>query len=386
MTTDHPGSVAARRNEPGTLPAVDPKASGDESLALILAGVAIVIGTAIGLLTLHSTRPLFGRGSIGEVAAYAAMGTAGLAFAATMVTVTPRLNPWLRRVGWPRRLLNLAGLSLLHAVFAFLLVLALFAVFADAFRGVALDHWAGTFWVAASCGVAAYMSAASAMALTTQSLSVLLAAFVPTGALASALSASDPHWWQHHFSALGGVPDDSGFTFTITLLLAGLALVTVGDFLAHDLAIWADAVGEPRWKVTVVRTSLGMIGVLLAAVVLIPVTTQKAWHDAAAQSIVVVFAAALVAFPVLFGRLPGSFRAVTVVVVALLVLCLVLYKGVRYLNTTAFEMGAATTVLVWLLLFARTVSAAVRSQPQPAWADEPVMRRRAPARSPDVRG
>lgn len=372
MMIDQPGSVAAPR---GTVPAADPRASRDESFALILAGVAIVAGALIGLLALDSTRPLFGRGSIGEVSAYAAAGVSGLAFGVTMAIVTPRQQPWLRRLRWPRRLLNLFGLALLHAVFAFLLVLAVFAVFADAFRGVALDHWAGTFWVAACCGVTAYMSVASAMALNTQSLSLLLAAFVPTGALASALSASDPQWWQRHFSALGSAADDSGLTFNLTLLLAGLALVTVGDFLAHDLATWGQAVGEPEWKATLAQWALGALGVLLAAVVLIPVTSQKAWHDAAAQSIVIVFAAALVAFPILFRRLPGSFRAVTFVVVGLLVLCLVLYKGVDYLNTTAFEMGAATTVFIWLLLFIRTVSAAVRSGPTHA-EDAPGLTRR----------
>ena len=44
---------------------------------------------------------------------------------------------------------------------------------------------------------------------------------------------------------------------------------------------------------------------------------------------------------------------------ALLMMVVVLYAGVGYLNFTAFEMGAAVIVFVWLLLFIRTVTAAV---------------------------
>lgn len=336
-------------------------AARHESLALALAGAAALLGVPVGALGLHGTSPLFGRGSIGETAAYGALGAAGFAFAITMAVVSPVLHPWFTRLHAVRRAMNVLGLALLHAVFAFLLIQAMFAVFGDAFRGAALDKWAGTFWVAISCGATAYLCAASAMALTTQSLSLLLAAFMPTGALASALSATDPHWWQHHFSVLATASDVSGLTFTVTLLLAALALISVGDFLGHDLRTWALATGEPRWKVGAVQIALVTLGALLAVVALIPVNVDRTWHDAAAQSIVLVFAIALVAVPILFHRMPGSFQVVTMVVFALLAVCLVLYKGVDYLNTTAFEMGAGAIVFTWLLLFVRTVSAAVRS-------------------------
>lgn len=341
-----------------------PHASRDENRALQLAGVAALLGALIGVLTLHTTKPLFGRGSIGEVAAYAGMGTSFIAFLVAGYTMTLERQPWLRRVSWLRRLLNLVGLAALHATFSLLLVSASFAVFADAFRGVALDHWAGTFWVALAAAVCTYVCVESALALTTESLSVVLAAFIATGALAAALSSSDPYWWRHHFSALGS--GDDGVTFNLTLLLAGLALATMGDFLAHDLGIWSAAHGERPWRVTAVRWAMIVMGVLVVAVALIPVDVDKKWHDLAAQSIVVVFAACLVAFPLLFRRLPGSFLSVTVVVIGMLIALLVLWKGVHYLNTTAFEMGAAASVLVWLLLFVRTVTAAVRSLPAPA--------------------
>lgn len=140
---------------------------------------------------------------------------------------------------------------------------------------------------------------------------------------------------------------EAGLAFNLTPPLAGLALVAIGDFLAHDLGVWAEATGVPHWRAVYVRVCMVVLGVLLVAVGLIPVNIDKDWHDAAAQSLIVVFAAALVAFPLMFRRLPGAFQAATLVIIGLLITCLVLWKGVGYLNTTAFELGAASTVLVW---------------------------------------
>lgn len=332
-----------------------------ENITLLLSAASVVIGAAIGLLHLHETRPLMGRGSIGETATYAAMITSGAAFLIAAQLVTLRMHPWLRYLGWPRRLLNILGLTALHAMFSFLLATVVYSVLATAFRGVALDHWAGTFWVALTCGACTYVVVASATALTTGSLSALLMVMLVGGVLGSAMSAPDPHWWRHHFSWLGADTGDAGLAFNLTLLLAGFVLVTIGDFLAHDLDVWTQATGQERWRVRVVRGAMIVLGVLLMLVALIPVNVSKTWHDAAAQGIVVVFAVAIVAFPMLFPRLPDGFRAVTGAIVAMLAVCVVLWKGVHYLNTTAFEMGAATTVFVWLLLFVRSVTAAVGS-------------------------
>lgn len=351
-------STATPRPAPSSETAHD--ATFAENAALLLAASGIVVGAIVGLLMLGGTRPLSGRDSIGAVAGVAAMGTSGIAFVIAGATLMLRSQPWMREIGRFRRWLNILGLAALHAVFSVLLTTVLFAVFANAFRGLALDPWAGTFWVAAACGVCTYICVVSASEMTTQSLAVLLAAFIATGVMASAFTAPDPHWWQHHFSFLGSVGGESGITFNLTLLLAGLALVTIGDFLAHDLGVWAAATGLAPWRAVYVRVCMVVLGVLLVAVGLIPVDVDKDLHDAAAQSMIVVFAAALVAFPILFRRLPGAFQVATLVIIGLLITCLVLWKGVGYLNTTAFELGAASTVLVWLLLFIRSVTAAVR--------------------------
>lgn len=334
-----------------------------ENTSLLLGLVGIGIGALVGIVGLPDTRPLFGPDSIGSVASLAAMVAAILSSLFTLTWVTPANRPWFRRLRWWRLLLNILGLTLLHAMLALLGTLAAFAIFQNAFEGLALDRWAGAFWVAMAGGLWGYVTSSSTAALTTHSLSVLLLAFLGVGALSSASSAAEPRWWDLHFSALGTSSDFSGVTFNMTLLVTGVALTTVGDFLAHDLGVWAKGAGEKAWKVTVVRVALLTLGVLVAVVALVPVDVNKEWHDTAAQSLVLVFAAALVSFPIMFRRMSGSFQVVTLAVAGLLVMLMVLYEGIEYLNTTAFEMGAGAAVFLWLLLFIRTVTAAVEELP-----------------------
>ncbi|MCS6710506.1 hypothetical protein JSY14_00165 [Brachybacterium sp. EF45031] len=339
-----------------------------EDTALALAGVGAAAGVVVGLLTLRGTSPLFGEGSIGQAAALSAAGTSLLVAAGVLWVLTPRTQPWLRRLHPLHRGWTVFGLAVLHAALALMVTSALFAVFQQAFRGVALDPMASTFWVAAASAAAAYLTASSAAEMTTRSLSSLLVMFAVTGALAAALLAPDPRWWESYFSILGTGTGGSRVAFNLTLLLTGLVLVTVGEFLAHDLAVWADATGERRWKVHVVRWTLLLLGVLIVAVGLITVDRAKAWHDGAAHALILVFVVALLGFPVLFRRLARSFLVVTMATLLTIAVALWLWEGVGYLNTTAFEMAAGVTVFAWLLLFIRTVTAAAQQVQAPSAA------------------
>lgn len=329
-----------------------------ENLALSLGVAGAFAGLGIGAALLPRTLPLSGTPSIGQAAAIAAFIVAVPISAAVLFLVARPREPWLRDVPRWRLVADIIVLSLVHGLLAFFLVDGVFTVFQTAFLGLALDPIAGTFWVAVTGATTGYVVASSAQSLTTRSLATLLAGFVIVGVLAAALVSPDPSWWERYFSALGASPDRSGFRFNITLLLTGIALMTVSEGMAQDLAVWADHVRESRWRVRVVHVSLALIGALVAVVALIPMTLSRTLHDLAAQSLVLVFALILIAFPVLLHRLPGGLRAFTAVALGLLVTLVVLYASLGYLNMTAFEMGATITTYAWLLLFVRTVSAA----------------------------
>lgn len=328
-------------------------------------GVAgAVVGLVVGLSALRGTAALSGTGSIGQVAALSVAGCGTATSVLVLVTDRVRTMPWFGSRPLWRRALDVVGLSLIHGLLGLFLTGALFAVFQQAFQGVALDRFAGTFWVAAASGGAAYIASSSLTALTGRSLATLLAAFLTVGVLASALSAPDPYWWERYFSELGEGTGASSTIFNLTLLLTGIALLTVVEFIAHDLDRWARATGEDHRAVTAVRVMLTLVGVLVALVALVSRSVSVLWHDVLAQSLVAVFALTLVVLPVLLRRLPGALIGFTAGAFALLMMVVVLYAGVGYLNFTAFEMGAAVIVFVWLLLLIRTVSAAAEGLPE----------------------
>ncbi|HEX7352759.1 hypothetical protein [Brachybacterium sp.] len=357
---------AARAPRPGRTS----RASRVESRHVGMGVGGALAGLAVGLLALRGTAPLAGAGSIGQVAALTVLGCAAMTAALTLTTLTRHSLPWFGGRRWWRRATDVIGLSLVCGILGLFLTGALFGVFQQAFLGVALDQMAGTFWVALAGGAAAYVTSAAASALTGRALATLLAVFLTVGVLASALNAEDPYWWERYFSELGEGGDLSSLTFNLTLLLTGIALVTVAEFLAHDLDRWARSVGEPAWLMTVVRSLLTTVGVLVALVAVISRPVSVFWHDIVAQSLVVVFGLTLLIIPVLLRRLPGALLAVTAVAFSLLLTVTVLYLVVGYLNMTAFEMGAAAIVYGWLLLFIRTVSAAAEgTEEEPASPD-----------------
>lgn len=333
-------------------------ASRTESFTLALGLAGVLVGLVVGLAVLRGTSTLSGEGSIGQLAAVTSGGTSAVVAAVTMAVIMPQRRPWVRTVPRLRRALTILGPSLVYAVLALLLTSAMYGILAEAFRGVALDRFASTFWVALTTGAWAYVVAASSWALSGRSLATLLMVFLTVGVLAAAMLSPDPYWWEQYFSQLGEGADTAGRTFNLTLLLTGLAFVAVGDFVAHDLQRWTDAAGEPRWKVHLVRGTLIALGALLALVALVSRTVSVDWHNRLAEMLVVVFALTLIVFPVLLRRLPGGLLVFTGVAFAVLVMLIVLFEGVDYLNMTAFELGAAVTVYIWLLLFIRTVSAA----------------------------
>ena len=113
-------------------------------------GVAgAVVGLVVGLIALRGTAALSGTGSIGQVAALSVAGCGTATSVLVLVTHRVRTMPWFGSRPLWRRALDVVGLSLIHGLLGLFLTGALFAVFQQAFQGVALDRFAGTFWVAA---------------------------------------------------------------------------------------------------------------------------------------------------------------------------------------------------------------------------------------------
>lgn len=332
-----------------------------EQLSLAMGAVGALVGVVCSLLLFPGGTPLTGPASLRRLGSVVLAAVAGVAFLTTMFLTNLSGLPRRRLLGSVRQALDLVGLTTVHVCLTLLLTRAVLWVFSSAFVGLLLDRGSAAFVLALSSAVAAYAVSANATDLSTKSLATLMGGFMVVGSMASALSSSNPTWWHEHFSALGTVWDLSGFWFNFTLIVSGMVLITLADFLTHDLRRWSRDSWGATWRVTAIWLGFVVLGVFVALVGLVPVSTSLVWHTRFAYGVAYALAALVVAVPFLVGGMPKSFVAVSGVVVVVILAGRWL-RSSGHVSTTGFEMIAVGMVFLWLLLLVRTVSAAIEEE------------------------
>ena len=322
-----------------------------ENRALLLALIALAASLAAGpAVFAGETVALFGAGSVGWTAAVAA----GVSGAAAFSTGYLRSSRSQRTSAW-RRLFDAAVLTVTAAGIVMLLTGSAFAVFDLAFRELRLDAPMAAVLVGLSAALSAYVLTLFSSEVTSIAIANLLALFLVSGGLASMLSANDPYWWQLNFSALGVGDGFSAYAFNMTLVFAGLVMVTLTHYVIGDLR--TSALLEERRRLEVLRTWLVAVGVLLVGMGGVTVENAKALHTVLASTMTVLFAGLIVATPYLVPRLPRSFVVTSSAFVSAFAFVVLLMWPVGYFNLTAVELLGFFLLLTWLFLFVRTVAA-----------------------------
>ncbi|WP_166870946.1 MULTISPECIES: DUF998 domain-containing protein [unclassified Salinibacterium] len=333
-----------------------------ESRALLAAAIALLVGALVGVIVFNGQpAALFGTGSVGLVAAITGVGVALAAFVVSYtLSFRNPANAWRRTVALPRLVLDIVALAFTHAAIVLLLTLVVFSQLQGAFLGLTLDAWTAslsTGIVVAAFGYFVYLSASG---ITTYTLSTLLAVFLISGALTSMLTANDANWWQYNFSSLGAGDGLSPTAFNLTMVISGVVITTLADYLATDLDGWARRHPHyKRWRIAALRWALVAIGVCLIGVALVPVSLSEITHNIFATGMVVIFFALVLGIRFLIPGFHAAFFAVTTAVLVALTIATVLFFPVGYYNLTGFELISGALVFVWLILFTRNVGAAL---------------------------
>lgn len=334
-----------------------------ERVSLVVGGVAFLVGGLVGLAFLRGHTPLFGRGSIGDITAVSAGVIGALTCLAVMGLIGDNVLPWHRNLSRLRRVVDLIGLMLMFGSISLLLVMGLFQLFSNAFRTIRFDEWSGAFLVALTCAAVGYIVASATSQLDTSSLSVYLGIFIFAGAIFSAMTSSNEYWWRVHFSTLGTAIDASGIAFNFTLILSGLVIITLSDFIVYDLARMVRFDGGSARKVGISRYGFILFGLCLAGIGAFPESFSHRGHIISTWSSVAVVVLLMLYVVVVFPRLRRAFWLPTLLIGGILGAAAYLHRGIWYLNITAFEMIAVALVLVWLFLLIRAVSSVVAELP-----------------------
>ncbi len=332
-----------------------------ESIALLLGGAFFAVGAAVSLIVFWGRDlAIAGPGSLGEYVAFGGAIAALVAFVLGRVLVARHRHPailddtrpGLEMPGARLHWFDFTALALAHAVIALLGWVGV----ADLLERSFIDAVVFTIPAAVLAGVAlaltAYVVFLSSVHLTPMLLSLVLAAFLVVGALASMLSASDPHWWQENLSALGMTDDVSSLAFNLTLIIAGAIVTIIARYATASLA--AGTREEIRRR-NLLRAGLVLIGIFLALVGVFPVDRFFLVHNTVATGMAVVFAAIVIGLRWLIPAMPRVFVLLGYVYIGVIVV-LGVFFAVGYYNLTAVELVAAVLIFSWIIVFLRNAS------------------------------
>ncbi|WP_205864622.1 hypothetical protein [Planctomonas sp. JC2975] len=324
-------------------------ATSRESLAIGVGATAFVVVGVVALFVFGtSEQPITGPGSLGQFAAIAGAITAVVVFVVTWLLVIRRRLRQRTIVG---ALIDLVALAIAHTVICLLLWLVLGQIMELSFKGALVYAVPAAMLAGGAAAISGYFVFLSAWGMNGMRLAGVLAVFLVVGAVASMMTASDPHWWQKNLSALGMTDDVSSFAFNLTLIVAGLLVTTIARYSTAALVRIPRRVG-----VEVVRWTLVALGVLLACVGIFPVDKFFILHNSVACGMVVAYLVITVGLRWFIPELPRSFVALGIVFLVVIVVAAIFFV-VGYYNLTAVEMIAAVLIFSWLIVFLRIVSA-----------------------------
>ncbi len=330
-----------------------------ETGAIYVAGFAFCISTLIGLgYFWNGASALFGHRSIGSLASLLAALAAFIAFlVAYRQPAKVGTSNSLRRL---RDLLAVAALAFIHAAICLLVVIIAFFLAQSAFQGLMLDHWSSAILVGVSVGACAYGAYLVGSSINSARLSTSLAVFLVAGVMASMITSEDPYWWLLHFSSLGAGHSGSAVAFNLTLIVAGLVIICLSDFIYSDFG-HLPATTKPT-KSRTIQIILICIGLMLAGVGLFKYDIYPSLHFYSAAGMAVLFLVLMAALPRLAPNFSKTFFAFSYAIMCSILVCVWLWKGVGYLNLTAFELICSAIIFAWLIVFVRNLAADVETK------------------------
>lgn len=305
-----------------------------ESRSTTWAVVAFILSALLVAAVYGPARlPLAGSTSLGALAAWTAAAFSGLGFGASYYLESKR-NPQSWRLELPliKRIIDIIALSATIMMLCHLLLVAISYLFQMGFVGMTVDRYGGAVLAGGAT------------------------AFV--GTMASMIAAPDQAWWESHFSALGNSESRSGERFNLTLVLTGLAITALANYVGHDLerGLKLRKIQNKR-LVTLLSWILAGIGLFMMGVGLVPDASNTAVHVGFASGMVVLFALFLYIVVRNVPGLPKDLLAFSAIVVIAIAVSILLWVPIGYYNLTGMEFVAAGFLFPWLIVFVRTASA-----------------------------
>lgn len=332
-----------------------------ENLALTFALPIGLITAVIWWLVFHSIHtaiPVVGWPSIGGAALINAGIITFVGFILGYLRGQKAMQPQEQlKLSKPKLIFNCLTLAIAYTIIAVVITaVAIFAI-SEAFKGVTMPTTSSALVVGIFAALTVYAILNTSVRLQSSDIVNALTLFIVGGVFASMATAQNPYWWQINFSSLGTTGNVSAYAFNITLVLSGLLLLCLTDYLLSDLQLIVHGTkAAVAYRTEAVKVMFIFISLCLAGVGLFPWDIHPLLHTGSAYLLVVGFATMVIALKWLVPNLSKSFFANSYIILAVLLASFALWQPLHYFNQTAFELIAFSLTFAWLVLFLRNVT------------------------------
>lgn len=257
----------------------------------------------------------------------------------------------------PKFVFDCVTLAVAYTIISIVITAVAIYAFSEAFKGVMMPSTSAVMVVAVFAAITVYGIINTSVHLQSSDIVNALTLFIAGGVYASMATSQDPYWWQINFSSLGTTSSFSSLAFNITLILAGLLLLSLTDHLLADLAIIIKGKKSSiKARIQAIKFLFIFISLSLAGVGLFPWNKYPLLHDSSAYLLVVVFSVIIIGLRWLMPNISKSFLANSYMILVVLLMSFAMWRPFHYFNQTAFELIAFTLTFVWLVLFLRTIT------------------------------
>ena len=264
-----------------------------------------------------------------------------------------------RQLARLRRGVLVGVFSVVYASIAFMLFAALGSLVGHYIGDIFFDRVSIVVIGVAAAATTYYVVYMAAASLTAYRLARSLVVFIVSGVLASMITAGDNGWWSVHFSALGSGGTSSAYAFNLTMILSGVFIVGLADYLTQDLKyITSGRVIERPYRFSVIRGLLVMIGGAMIGVGLVPFDVSYQVHQIFGYGSSVGFLALASVTPFLLPSVTRIFTIFSFLAPALAVFSYYMWQFEGRISFTMFELISAVLFIVWLVVFVRQIQAA----------------------------
>ncbi|BDZ54435.1 DUF998 domain-containing protein [Agromyces marinus] len=175
----------------------------------------------------------------------------------------------------------------------------------------------------------------------------LVAMLLAAGALASMSLTRTGAWWALNFSTLGTSDDVAATWFNAGLVFSGAGMAVMAGPLSRGLA--RPEHRARRAAPAVVQTLIGVIGISLAGVGLVPIDADEVVHNVFASAAGAAFFVLAAGTPWMVERMPRRLRAASFASLGLEAAAWIAYDRLGWASLTVFEVVAFALVFVWLI-------------------------------------